>query len=520
MAKGQHLAEKPKRRKDKSAVNENKKGFYKAQHIADNSENKSEGNDGKKPNRWIIANTVVLGSLFAAITVSMIVFSRPTVSMTEKRELAKFPEFTFEEFFKGNYTNGITMWYDDTVPWRDGFKDISANITKCMGVSLGGVTIHGTPNKVVNPGTKTEAPENTAPDNTQAPPQTNSQGGNVTEQNPVTEPIQNTEPPQTEAQTQAPDNGLDGILDAQVSNGQIVFDYEGHAWGVSLYGGGYNQDKYAESVNAFAEDLEGVAKVYSMIAPTNGDFYCPKNYSEYNASQYDDIVYMESKLSDKVTSVHCYSALQQHKDEDIYFRTDHHWQPLGAYYAAEQFAKAAGVPFLELNENNFEYREIDDFVGSVYSYTKDASLKNDPDCLKYYVPNNDFSTYYYNTHYEDELKYPFFQKDQHGEGAYCVFMGGDTKIVRVDTDVKNGRKLLVFKDSYGNAEIPFYMNSFEQIYVCDVRFFPLNAIDFIKEHGVTDVLFTMNTFSAAGSNSDGIEVCRLGQGPLLDWGQD
>lgn len=505
MAKGQHLAEKPKRRK-KLTASEN-----------ENLNREQLKNDkGGKSNFWLVANTVVLGSVFAAIAISMLVFSRPTVSMTEKRELAKFPEFSFENFFSGKFTGGITEWYDDTVPWRDGFKDISANITKCMGVSLGGVTIHGTPHTVVNPGTKTEAPDVTVPENSQKPPQTDSQGGNVTNGNPVTEP-----PVQvTEAETQAPGNGLDGVLDAVVSNGQITFEYQGHTWGVSLYGGGYNQDKYASSVNAFAEDLEGIAKVYSMIAPTNGDFYCPTAYSQYNASQYEDIVYIESKLSDKVTSVHCYSALQQHKDEDLYFRTDHHWQPLAAYYAAEQFAKAAGVPFLELNEDNFEYHEIDDFVGSVYSATKDAALLNDPDLLKYYIPNNDFTTYYYNTHYEDELRYPFFQKDQHGSGAYCVFMGADTKIVRVDTDVNNGRKLLVFKDSYGNAEIPFYMNSFEQIYVCDVRFFPLNAIDFIKEHGVTDVLFTMNTFSAVGGNADGIEVSRLGQGPLLDWGQD
>lgn len=499
MAKGQHLAEKPKRRKNVEDQPKNK--------TITEEQGKISGN---KANRWLVANTVALGSVFAGIAVSMLVFTRPTISMTEKRELAKFPEFSFENFFSGKFTSGITEWYDDTVPWRDGFKDISANISKCMGVSLGGVTIHGTP-KPVKPNT----PNVTVSENNQNPTQTDSQGGNVTEQNPATQPDQNTEPP-----LQGPDHGLDGVLDAVVSNGQIVFEYNGHAWGVSLYGGGYNQDKYAKSVNDFAEDLEGIAKVYSMIAPTNGDFYCPSKYSRYNASQYDDIVYMESKLSDKVTSVHCYAALQQHKDEDIYFRTDHHWQPLGAYYAAEQFAKAAGVPFLELNEDNFEYHEIDDFVGSVYGFTNSASLSNDPDTLKYYIPNNDFSTYYYNTHYEDELRYPFFQKDQHGSGAYSVFMGADTKIVRVDTDVNNGRKLLVFKDSYGNAEIPFYMNSFEQIYVCDVRFFPLNAIDFIKEHGVTDVLFTMNTFSAAGGNADGIEVSRLGQGPLLDWGQD
>ncbi|MBD5081777.1 MAG: hypothetical protein HDT44_08465 [Ruminococcaceae bacterium] len=501
MPKGQHLAEKPNKRKNENIED------------SENSENRS-----KKTNRMLIANTVVIGSVFAAITVSMLVFTRPTISMTEKRELAKFPEFSFEDFFSGKYTSGITEWYDDTVPWRDGFKDIAANISKCMGVSLGGVTIHGTPNKVVNP-VKTDAPDTTVPENSQAPAQTSQQGGDVTGENTQTQPVQ-----ETEAETQAPQNGLDGVLDAVVSNGQIVFDYQGHAWGVSLYGGGYNQQKYADSVNAFAEDLEGIANVYSMVAPTNGDFYCPTAYKEYNASQYDDIVDIASRLSGKVTNVDCYSAIQSHLDEDLYFRTDHHWQPLAAYYAAEQFAKAAEVPFLELNEDNFEYHEIDDFVGSVYSATKDAALLNDPDLLKYYIPNNyykdEFVIYYYNTHYEDEMKYPFFQKDQHGSGAYCVFMGGDTKIVRVDTDVKNGRKLLVFKDSYGNAEIPFYMNSFEQIYVCDVRFFPLNAIDFIKEQGVTDVLFTMNTFSAAGSNADGIEVSRLGQGPLLDWGQD
>lgn len=492
----------------------------KGQHLAEkNSKNKkpeAEKGQKKKSNVGVIANTVVMGTVFTAITVSLIVFDRPEVSMTEKRELAKFPQFSFEDFFSGEFTTGVTNWFNDTVPWRDGFKDLSAQMNKLMGISYGGVTIHGTPNKVVNPNNpaSTTAPDITGgSENTQAPPVTSSQGGDATVQDPATEP------PVSETEEQGPGNGLDGVLDAIINNGQIVFDYDGHAWGVSLYGGGYNQDKYAASVNAFAEDLDGIAKVYSMIAPTNGDFYCPTAYSEYNASQYDDIVYMESKLSDKVTGVHCYSALKNHLDEGLYFRTDHHWQPLGAYYAAEQFCKAADVPFLELNEENYEYNEIPNFVGSIYSYTKDAALSNDPDTLKYYIPKINFNTYYYNTHYGDELNYPFFQKDQHDEGAYCVFMGGDTKIVRVDTDANNGRKLLVFKDSYGNAEIPFYMNGFEQIYVCDVRFFPLNAIDFIKEHGVTDVLFTMNTFSAAGSNADGIEVSRLGNGPLLDWGQ-
>lgn len=76
---------------------------------------------------------------------------------------------------------------------------------------------------------------------------------------------------------------------------------------------------------------------------------------------------------------------------------------------------------------------------------------------------------------------------------------------------------MVIKDSYGNVEIPFYMNSFEEIYVTDVRFFDLNAVDFIKQQGITDVLFTMCTYSAAGQNCQGIEMMRTGAGHLINW---
>lgn len=460
---------------------------------------------------WVKINLTVVISLFIGITVMLLFFERPTISLTEKRELAKFPEFSFESFFKGEYTEGVSNWFNDTVPFRDGFKDISANIMKNMGVTMGGVVINGAPIKVV-----TDSPVHTAPPDEQtgtqtgAPQQTeNGSGENVTVPA-VTEEA----PVPTEADVEKPVGE-----NAEVVNGQAIYQLNGHWWGVQLYGGGYNQDKYIKSVNAFAEDLDGIAKVYSMIPPTNGDFYCPEGFEDYNASQLKDIRYMEEGLSDKVTSVDCYTALSQHTDEYIYCRTDHHWQPLGAYYAAEQFAAAAGVPFTKMEGDNFTAVDIPDFVGSLYGTTGRAEMQ-DADTFTYYIPknyyNDDFAgAYYYDMYYKDELKYPFFQKDQKGKNAYGVFMGGDNKIVRVDTDVKNGRTLLVFKDSYGNAEIPFYFGSFEHIYVCDVRYFGLNAVDFIKEHSVTDVLFTMCTFSAAGGNCDGIEMSRTGTGPYI-----
>lgn len=296
----------------------------------------------------------------------------------------------------------------------------------------------------------------------------------------------------------------------------ITYHRNNHWWGVQTYGGGYNRSLYADSVNAFAKDLEGTAKVYSMVAPTNGEFYCPPGYEDINRSQLDDINYIAENLSGSVTNVDCYNVLKQHVNEDIFFRTDHHWKVIGAYYAAGQFAKAAGVPFAELNDANFEKREIEGFIGSLYGTTGNENLRSDPDEFVYYVPANDYKCYYYDMAYNLDGRYPFFIQ-QDGRNAFGTFMGSDKKIVRVETDVKNGRKLMLIKDSYGNLEVPFYMNSFEEIYVTDVRFFDLNAVDFIKDHGVTDVLFTMCSASATGQNCQGIEMMRTGAGHLIDW---
>lgn len=501
MAQGKHLMEKEKKN------------------------GKDKKDSGHKKNVWIMANIVVTLSLFIGITVMLLIAERPTFSDIERRPLATFPEFSADAFFSGDFTGKVSNWFNDTVPWRDGFKNISTMIMKYTGISSGGIghIILPDPPKPGNQGNgQTNIPANTTSAETQ-PPQSDNQGNTP----PVTDTTGSVATDPAEPVTDEPvrQPGIDGGGDGISANGQYIYEYQGHVWGVSLYGGGYNQDLYVESVNKFAEDLDGIAQVYSMIPPTNGDFYTPTVVLNATPTvtrlQKPDIDYIAEHLSDKVISVDCYTALQQHADEYIYLRTDHHWTPLGAYYASEQFAKAAGVPFLELNEENFEYHEVTGVVGSLLGYADGsaggAMLLSDPDTFIYYIPNNDFKTYYYTTSYTDGFKYPFFQTDQLGGNAYGTFMGADNKIVRVETDVKNGRKLLIFKDSYGNAEPPFYMNSFEEIYVCDTRFFALNAIDFIKEHGVTDVLFTMNTFSAAGQNSESIEVNRLGNGPWLDW---
>jgi len=82
---------------------------------------------------------------------------------------------------------------------------------------------------------------------------------------------------------------------------------------------------------------------------------------------------------------------------------------------------------------------------------------------------------------------------------YCSFIGSDDRISHIKTDVGNGRTLVVFKMSYGNALIPFLTSGFEDIYVCDMRYFDLNGVQFCKDVGATDLLFTDCVMMIAGN---------------------
>ena len=240
-----------------------------------------------------------------------------------------------------------------------------------------------------------------------------------------------------------------------------------------------------------------------MIAPLASEYYTPANCTEFTQNQkeyFDDIA---ARLDSGITSIDIDSVLAKHTEEPIYCRTDHHWMPLGAYYATQTFAKAAGVDFKELS--TFKPVTIEGFVGTMYAFSGgDINIKNDPEDFIYYVPDNydQVKTDFYDTSFNFDYTGSYFKEvGDPQSNAYLTFFGGDEQIVKVRTNVKNGRKLIVIKDSYGNAEPGFLMNSFEEIYIVDMRYFNLNLVDFINKMGITDVLFTMVTYSAFGDNS-------------------
>lgn len=99
----------------------------------------------------------------------------------------------------------------------------------------------------------------------------------------------------------------------------------------------YNANVYIESVNKYAENLIGDIKIYNLIAPTSSEFNMPSEYKDLSDSQKDGINYAYTNMDNKVITVDVYSNMEAHKEEYLYFKTDHHWTALGAFRAYESF---------------------------------------------------------------------------------------------------------------------------------------------------------------------------------------
>jgi hypothetical protein len=277
------------------------------------------------------------------------------------------------------------------------------------------------------------------------------------------------------------------------------------AYGGSAKGG----TGYAKAANLYKDTFPSV-NVYCMVIPTAVEFYCPEKVKSRTRPQRPTIENIFRHLSPDVKPVDIYATLGEHADEDIFLRTDHHWAPLGAFYAAQKFAEVAGVPFHPLSD--YDRKVVHRFVGNMYGYSQDIAVKNAPEDFVYYVPRDvTYSTTYIDYTIDENYrvigmgrphKGIFFHHFKDGSGAaYCTFMGSDTRITRVKTSTHNGRRVLILKDSFGNALPGYLFYSFEEVHVIDSRYFTKNMVEYVKENQITDILFANNIFKAYSSGT-------------------
>lgn len=461
---------------------------------------KQETEQGVVMPEFMFINVGAILIVGIAIILCLYLFERSSgISEHEKRELYEFPEFSVESYIDGSFTQGITNYFTDTVPSRDKLKSLCNKFKSFLGISRGGNSIVAGPGADIKheefkgeistekvdiyiPGISTEGSDNSGVNS--------SKPVNSTPQNNSSESS-----PQSSSQNKPkpPANGGDAL-----ENGILIINKGTEdVRAMELYGGGFDAGKkYAQILNSYKKDLytrlDGKVNVYSMCIPMSVAYYLPEEFEDQSASIPDNIMNINSYL-EGIVSVDVYNKLKEHTDEYIYSRTDHHWQPLGAYYAAEEFAKQAYVDFAPLD--SYEKKTKDEFIGTLYGHSGDSDLEKYPDQFVYYVPQNDYTTYNYKSDLTGKVEGILLHEYASGANTYSMFLGDDRTVVQVDTDVRNGRTLVVFKDSFGNALIPFLTGSFEHIYVVDYRYCDFNAVDFCVENGATDVLFATSMFS-------------------------
>ena len=430
-----------------------------------------------KQNNIYIAVMLVV---YLALAVVFDFFPRSRYSELEKRELASFPTFTADGLLTGKYTTAINSWFSDTEPYRDLFMSVSMMQKDLLSIAptADAVTFHASSSAPAESGKEEEDDEDDGMDEEMSERNVGRlAGGPLADEN------------------------------AKIANKGIIIVGKGDkVRALMAYGGSANGGvAYAQAANEYKKVFGKDVNVYCMVIPTAVDYYCPEKARKCSNEERLTINNIHAHLAEDVHAVDVYTALGKHVDEDIFLRTDHHWAPLGAYYAAQQFAKVAKVPFRTLE--SYTRKVVRNFVGSMYGYSNDISLKRAPEDFVYYVPKNieyttTYTDYKLNANYQivaecKPVNGPFFYKFKDGNGgAYCTFMGSDMRIVKVKTGTHNGRRLMILKDSFGNAIPGYLFYSFEEINVVDYRYFSKNMRDFVKANAITDILFANNIFNA------------------------
>lgn len=247
-------------------------------------------------------------------------------------------------------------------------------------------------------------------------------------------------------------------------------------------------EKNLDAVECMAQRHPG--KVSVMIAPSSSLVLSEK--LPWQAPVADEDIYHDSiveRLSGQAAVYDLRKTLRAHGDEYIFYRTDHHWTSEGAYLAYEQFAGSKGLPLFD--RSDADEKKVENFYGTSYSKARNYDVV--PDTITYYDLPNQLTVYtanadgsesgetgpLYNTaDFETRDKYKAFLR---GNNGYSVLEGNGTG------------SILIIKDSYANAFIPYLVEDYASIGIVDFRY--LNEkVDSLIERGGYDEILVLFSF--------------------------
>lgn len=246
-----------------------------------------------------------------------------------------------------------------------------------------------------------------------------------------------------------------------------------------------NADKNCKYLEEFVDNYKKNTDICVMLVPNTSEILkkkLPKYAYNFNETRYINDIY--KKIGEDNT-VDVNEILKAHKDEYLYYKTDHHWTTLGAYYAFTEYADKTGI-----NIEKYTTKLVTDkFYGTMSSK---VNLEIEADKVYIYEPykEEEVSVRYNNsTELKDSL-YEMSALDK--KDKYSIFLGGNNPLVQITTNAENDRKVLVIKDSFAHCFIPFMISGFSKIDVVDLRYYNESIRKMIEEGGYTDILVLYN----------------------------
>lgn len=227
------------------------------------------------------------------------------------------------------------------------------------------------------------------------------------------------------------------------------------------------------------------ANVYFALIPDKSDLYSsllPKNAPNDSEKEVIDYCYGQSNA----TNVDMYSALSAHKDEYIFYRTDHHWTSLGAYYGLSALAESMGLPCPALDSYTDRHVVSEEFYGTTWSASGFSWV--DPDTMEIFVNAPEglkVTSYPQGSPVEGKL-YDFSYLEK--KDKYSMFMGGNCPMHVIETGNEDKPSLLILRDSYTDSLIPFLLDDFSEIHVLDLRYYRASLKAYIEQNDFDNVL--------------------------------
>lgn len=282
------------------------------------------------------------------------------------------------------------------------------------------------------------------------------------------------------------------ITSGKKDNGSAYFGKDGYLFPIENIDENQLQ-KNLTYVKTFIENVREQNQnvgISVLIAPTSTEILKEKMPKYAPASNQGKVMEDAAKYFGNML-INPSSMLLKHRNEYIYYKTDHHWTTLGAYYSYTVWVGQNNLKPVDKQKFNVEVISSN-FYGTTYS--KAAGFKVEPDYIEKFS-NHAIDSVGMTIKSLKQIKHMdslYDEKYLLTKDKYSYFLSGNNPMTEIEGTAENNSSILIIKDSYANCFVPFITEHFKHVYVVDLRYYKDSVLKLIKEKDINHVMILYN----------------------------